>query len=53
MKRIWAHPVFVNIDDDAYPLYTAERGTEKWQPVYIGNIDEIIGNYKKTLNPVK
>lgn len=43
MKRIWAYPVFVNIDDDAYPLYTAERGTEKWQPVYIGNIDEIIG----------
>ncbi|TKJ04815.1 thiamine transporter, partial [Bacillus cereus] len=23
--------------------YTAERGTEKWQPVYIGNMDEIIG----------
>ncbi len=22
-------PVFVNIDDDAYPVYTAERGTEK------------------------
>ena len=21
-------PVFVNIDDDAYPVYTAERGTE-------------------------
>lgn len=35
-------PVFVNIDDDAYPVYTAERGTEVWQPVHIGNIDEII-----------
>lgn len=34
--------VFVNIDDDAYPVYTAERGTEVWQPVHIGNIDEII-----------
>ena len=28
-------PVFVNIDDDAYPVYTAERGTELWQPVHI------------------
>ena len=36
-------PVFVNIDDDAYPVYTAERGTETWQPVNIGSIDEIIG----------
>ncbi|TKH75245.1 thiamine transporter [Bacillus cereus] len=36
-------PVFVNIDDDAYPVYTAERGTETWHPVYIGNMDEIIG----------
>lgn len=35
-------PVFVNVDDDTYPVYTAERGTEMWQPVYIGNMDEII-----------
>ena len=36
----------MNIDDDAYPVYTAERGIEVWQPVHIGNIDEIINNYK-------
>ncbi|MGG3673271.1 thiamine transporter [Bacillus cereus] len=35
-------PVFVNVDDDVYPVYTAERGTETWQPVYIGSMDEII-----------
>lgn len=35
-------PVFVNVNDDTYPVYTAERGTEMWRPVYIGNMDEII-----------
>ncbi|MFB6727880.1 thiamine transporter [Bacillus mobilis] len=35
-------PVFVNVADDAYLVYTAERGTETWQPVQIGNMDEII-----------
>ncbi|PGT97987.1 thiamine transporter [Bacillus cereus] len=35
-------PVFVNTDDDAYPVYTAERGTETLQPICIGNMDEVI-----------
>ncbi|WP_426950660.1 thiamine transporter [Bacillus mycoides] len=35
-------PVFVNVDEDTYPVYTAERGTETWQPIYIGSMDEII-----------
>ncbi|WP_283749441.1 thiamine transporter [Bacillus mycoides] len=35
-------PVFVNVADDAYLVYTVERGTETWQPVHIGNMDEII-----------
>ncbi|EJQ45995.1 Uncharacterized protein BWINRASL_04524 [Bacillus mycoides] len=35
-------PVFVNVDEDTYPVYTAERGTETWQSIYIGNMDDII-----------
>ncbi len=35
-------PVFVNVSDDAYFVYTAERGTEALHPVHIGNMDEII-----------
>lgn len=36
-------PIFVDIDDPLYPIYTAEKGSDIWEPVCIANsIDEIM-----------
>ncbi|KFN02260.1 thiamine transporter [Bacillus clarus] len=40
-------PIFVNADEDTYPVYTAERGSETWQPIYICRMDEVIDKVRE------
>ncbi|KEK24497.1 hypothetical protein [Bacillus gaemokensis] len=40
-------PIFVDIENPIYPIYTAEKGSEIWEPICIVNrIDDIINQLK-------
>ncbi|PHE09496.1 thiamine transporter [Bacillus pseudomycoides] len=41
-------PIFVDIDNPLHPIYTAEQGSEIWEPVCIArSIDEIMKQLKE------